>query len=294
MTVTFLHSIREVRERVRNLRANGFDLGLVPTMGALHKGHAALIRQAGRECDRVIVSLFVNPLQFGPGEDFERYPRSLPEDLRVCEEEGVDTVFAPSVEEMYPRPMLSSVRVDRVSDHLCGRSRPGHFQGVTTVVSKLFHIVQPDRAYFGQKDSQQLAVIRRMVEDLNLPVQIVAVETVRECDGLAVSSRNAYLNSEERKAAPALFQSLQMMCREIEKGETNVRCIREIGLRKLQQQPLIRVEYLEVVDPEEMQPQLQVKGAVLVAGAIRIGSTRLIDNLPCRPEVASIEGGKLP
>jgi pantoate--beta-alanine ligase len=248
-------------------------------MGALHAGHEALLRAARKESGSVVVSIFVNPLQFGPEEDYSRYPRALPEDLEICERNGVDLVFAPPVEEMYPLPQLTFTEVTRVSEHLCGRFRPGHFRGVATVVLKLLNIVQPDRAYFGEKDIQQLAVIRRMVMDLNLAVVIVGVPTVREADGLALSSRNKYLNAEERQAAPALHRALQQAAEQIRSGERDPSSIRRAGLTLLNESSLIRVEYFEIVDPEELQPASAITGPVRIAGAVWIGSTRLIDNV---------------
>jgi pantoate--beta-alanine ligase len=248
-------------------------------MGALHAGHEALLRAARKDSGIVVVSIFVNPLQFGPEEDYSRYPRALPQDLEICERSGVDLVFAPPVEEMYPLAQLTFTEVTRVSEHLCGKFRPGHFRGVATVVLKLLNIVQPDLAYFGEKDIQQLAVIRRMIIDLNLAVAIIGVPTVREPDGLALSSRNKYLNAEERQAAPALYRALQEAAKQIRSGEREPSSIRGAGLTLLNQSPLIRVEYFEIVDPEELQPVSAIAGPVRIAGAIWIGSTRLIDNV---------------
>jgi len=248
-------------------------------MGALHEGHEALIQAARNEAGIVIVSIFVNPLQFGPSEDFGRYPRTLPQDLTICERNGADLVFAPSVDEIYPLPQITFVEVTRVSEQLCGKFRPGHFRGVTTVVSKLLNIVQPHRAYFGEKDMQQLLVIRRMVADLNLPVTIVGVPTVREADGLALSSRNKYLSAEERKAAPALYRGLQEAAQRIRSGESDPSKIRQAGLAVVKVSALTRVEYFEIVDPDELQPVVSVSGPVRIAGAIWLGPTRLIDNV---------------
>jgi pantoate--beta-alanine ligase len=248
-------------------------------MGALHAGHEKLIRTARKAADFVVVSIFVNPLQFGPNEDYAKYPRALPKDLEMCEWAGVDLVFAPPLEEMYPLPQLTFVEVTRISDHLCGASRPGHFRGVATVVLKLFNIVQPDRAWFGEKDMQQLAIIRRMVTDLNLPIEIIGVPTVRESDGLALSSRNQYLSPAERSAAPVLYRALQEASRVICSGGRDTKKIREAAMIILSKEPLVRVEYLEIVDPVEMQPVSEVSVPVRIAGAIRIGTTRLIDNL---------------
>src|SRR5262245_22764412 len=222
-------------------------------MGALHAGHEKLIQTARAESGVVAVSIFVNPIQFGPNEDYSRYPRALPDDLRICERNGADVVFAPAVEEMYPLPQLTMVEVGRLGEHLCGKFRPGHFRGVATVVLKLLNIVQPHWAYFGEKDMQQLMIIRRMVSDLNLPVFIEGVPTVREADGLALSSRNQYLNREERLAAPVLFRALQEAIRLIRAGERDASKVSTASVALLKSSPLIRVEYFEIVDPDELQ-----------------------------------------
>ena len=271
-----VHTVNDLRDALESAE----QIGLVPTMGALHAGHEKLIEMARRECRTIVVSIFVNPIQFGPNEDYSRYPRTLEQDLEACARCGADLVFAPSVEEMYPLPQLTFVEVTRVSEHLCGKFRPGHFRGVATVVLKLLNIVQPQRAYFGEKDLQQLQVIRRMVLDVNLPVTVVGVPTVREADGLARSSRNKYLSEEERRAAPALYQALQAAVSGIREGERDVTKVKSTALEILERQPLIRVEYLEIVDPDELAPVSTPIGAsVRIAAAIWIGSTRLIDNL---------------
>jgi pantoate--beta-alanine ligase len=272
--VRAVHTVSEVREFLEGRK----NAGLVPTMGALHRGHEQLIRTARPECDVLVVSLFVNPLQFGPKEDYGRYPRMWEQDLEMCERNRVDVIFAPSVEEMYPMPQLAFVDVARLTDRLCGEFRPGHFRGVATVVLKLLNIIQPQRAFFGEKDMQQLAVIRRMVAELNVPVEIVGVPTVRESDGLALSSRNKYLNPEERRAAPALYRALTEAADRIRAGERDAKLVREAALETLKSSPLIRVEYFEVVDSEELQPIEIVRGAVRIAAAVWIGTTRLIDN----------------
>jgi pantoate--beta-alanine ligase len=272
--VQVVHTVSDVRGFLENRK----NIGLLPTMGALHIGHETLIRTARAESDVLAVSIFVNPLQFGPNEDYSRYPRALPQDLEMCERNGADVVFAPSVEEMYPQPQLTTVEVGRVSEYLCGKFRPGHFRGVATVVLKLLNIVRPDRAYFGEKDLQQLMVIRRMVADLNVPVTIVGVPTVREPDGLALSSRNKYLNEEERHAAPALHRALQEAAGRIRAGEREPAKVRDAALQVLKASPLIRLEYFDIVDPEELQPVEMITGPVRIAAAIWIGKTRLIDN----------------
>jgi pantoate--beta-alanine ligase len=274
-----LRSIKEVREALAPARNSGKIIGLVPTMGALHAGHEKLIQTAREGADVVAVSIFVNPLQFGPNEDYAKYPRALPKDLEMCERTGADLVFTPPVEEMYPLPQLTFAEVTRIGDHLCGAFRPGHFRGVATVVLKLFNIIQPDRAWFGEKDLQQLAIIRRMVSDLNLPIEAIGVATVREPDGLALSSRNQYLNPVERKAAPVLYRALREASERIRSGERDTRKVHEAAMAILAREPLVRVEYLEVVDPDEMQPVSEVTGSVRIAAAVRIGNTRLIDNI---------------
>jgi pantoate--beta-alanine ligase len=279
MYVRAVHSVKEVREFLES-RSN---IGLVPTMGALHAGHECLMQTARAECDVLAVSIFVNPLQFGPSEDYSRYPRAWSQDLEICERHGADLVFAPSVEEIYPLPQLTVVEVGRVGEHLCGKFRPGHFRGVATVVLKLLNIVQPQRAYFGEKDMQQLTIIRRMVVDLNVPVTIVGVPTVREADGLALSSRNKYLDIEERQAAPALFRALQHAAGQIHAGEREARKVQESALTMLKASPLIRVEYFEVVEPVELQPVGVIDGPVRLAAAIWLGKTRLIDNVRVEP-----------
>jgi pantoate--beta-alanine ligase len=283
MSLQLVHSIAELRDTLSRMRRAGATIGLVPTMGALHAGHGRLIEQARRESGCVVVSIFVNPIQFDQKDDYTRYPRTLSTDLEFCQARSVDVVFAPAVEEIYPHPQRTFVEVTGVTEHLCGQFRPGHFRGVATVVLKLFNIVQPDRAYFGEKDAQQLAVIRHMVRELNLPVTIVEVATVREADGLALSSRNQRLSPEQRRAATRLFQALQVAEKRIASGASSPDEIKREALAILQQQPQLRVEYLEIVDPDEMQPVDRIAGPVRVAAAVWIGSTRLIDNLLCKP-----------
>ncbi len=272
-------TIAEIRAWVREARAAGKTIGFVPTMGALHAGHTSLIETAAKRCDYVVVSIFVNPTQFGPGEDFEKYPRPLDQDLAMCEQHGADAAFAPSRTEMYPRDNLTWVTVEKVSEPLCGRFRPGHFRGVATVCAKLFNIVGADLAFFGQKDAQQVAVIQRMVADLNLPLEIVVCPTVREPDGLAMSSRNQYLSPQERKEATVIYRSLQRSAELIRAGEVDAARIADEMRRVLRQVPVLRVEYASLVDAVSLEDLQQVKGRVLVAVAARLGLTRLIDNI---------------
>jgi pantoate--beta-alanine ligase len=272
-------TIAEMRRWTQKARAVGKSIGFVPTMGALHVGHVSLIRAAAGQCDTVVVSIFVNPTQFGPGEDFEKYPRPIEKDLAICREQGVDAVFAPSPAEMYPRENLTWVTVEKISEPLCGRFRPGHFRGVATVCTKLFNIVGADKAFFGQKDAQQVAVIQRMVTDLNMPLEIVVCPTVREPDGLAVSSRNQYLSPQERKEATVIHRALQTSAELIRAGEKDVARITDQISGVLRQVPALRMEYVSIVDAESLEALTQVRGKILVAVAGRLGSTRLIDNI---------------
>jgi pantoate--beta-alanine ligase len=279
VTPPIVSSIPQTRQRLDRVRRDGKRIGLVPTMGALHAGHASLIKRAREECDFVVVSIFVNPLQFGPSEDYQRYPRPIEKDAALCAENGVDLIFAPETGDMYASPQITFVEVTRITDQLCGAFRPGHFRGVATVVLKLFNIVQPDFAYFGEKDYQQLCVIRRLVDDFNLPLSIVPVPTYRESDGLAMSSRNVYLLPEERAAAPALYRALTFARERIASGEKDAATIKAAALKVLSEKPLIRVQYFEIVDPYEVQPVATITGPVRIAAAIFIGKTRLIDNI---------------
>lgn len=273
-------TIPRLRERLSPERAAGKRIGFVPTMGYLHEGHLSLARRARQECDVVVMSIFVNPLQFGANEDFDRYPRDLARDRDLAEEAGVDLLFHPGVEEMYPRGTLTTVRVDeKLTGRLCGRSRPGHFDGVATVVSKLFHIVEPHRAYFGQKDAQQLAVIERMVEDLNFPVQIVGCPIVREPDGLAMSSRNVYLSETERRVAPRLYQALCQGEALIRKGEKHPAAVVDRVREIIAQESLFRIDYVELLSYPELEPLESIRGKVILAVAAWLGQTRLIDNV---------------
>jgi pantoate--beta-alanine ligase len=279
VSIATARTVSEVRKNVAKIRSANKAVGLVPTMGALHAGHASLIECARGDSDFVVVSIFVNPLQFGPNEDYQRYPRPLEKDLEVCARMGADLVFVPEVDDIYVSPQRTFVEVTRLGEHLCGAFRPGHFRGVTTVVAKLFNIVQPDRAYFGEKDFQQLCVIRRMVEDLNMPIAIVPVPIFREADGLALSSRNVYLAPDERAAAPVLHRALQVARQTIEKGERDPEVVKNAAAAILALEKLARPEYFEIVDTLEVQPVSQITGEVRIAGAIWVGKTRLIDNV---------------
>ncbi len=259
-------------------RHSGKRLGFVPTMGALHEGHLSLMRAAKAKCCLVAVSLFVNPLQFGPNEDLAKYPRSFERDVELLEKEAVDILFAPTPEEMYPERAVTYVTVEGLSGKLCGRSRPGHFRGVTTVVAKLFHIVEPDLAFFGQKDAAQTTIIRRMVRDLNLPVEIVVCPIVREPDGLAMSSRNAYLSPQQRKSALALHRSLSQVKNLFDQGERQAAVLIEAGKQVLVKEPSIRLDYFEIVNPATLDPMEKLTSSALVAVAGFVGNTRLIDN----------------
>jgi pantoate--beta-alanine ligase len=249
-----LHTINETREFVSDVKREGKSVGLVPTMGYFHEGHLSLMQQAREDNDIVVVSLFVNPTQFGPGEDFDRYPRDLQRDAQMAEEVGVDLIFNPSSEEMYPPGYQTYVEVEELSKGLCGAFRPGHFRGVATVVLKLFNIVQPDRAYFGEKDYQQLKVIQRMVRDLNVPVEIISMPIVREPDGLAMSSRNTYLSPVEREAALVLSKSLRYAQDLVDQGVTSVSDLREKVEEFIRREPLAQIDYVAVVDPETLEP----------------------------------------
>jgi pantoate--beta-alanine ligase len=276
-----------LRAELEAVRSQGATVGFVPTMGAFHEGHRSLMRAARAAHDVVVVSLFVNPLQFGPAEDLDRYPRDLEADLQVAREEGVDILFRPSVEEMYPdgRPR-TTVHVDGLTEGLCGSVRPGHFDGVATVVAKLFSLVGPSTAYFGRKDAQQLAVVRRMAADLSLPVEVVGCPLVREPDGLAASSRNRNLTSTERQAAAVISRGLRTGADLVQSGERDVRRIRRVVANVLTTEPLVRLEYAEVVGADDMAPLEVLEGEVLVAVAARVGTVRLIDNMTIHVDAA--------
>ena len=271
-------AVDEVRKQVKEWRAEGLSVGLVPTMGYLHEGHKSLIDKAVEQNDKVVVSVFVNPIQFGPGEDLATYPRDLERDAALCEEAGADLIFHPEKEDMYFDDFCTYVDMDGLTKGLCGKTRPTHFRGVCTVVSKLFHIVQPDRAYFGQKDAQQLAVIRRMVRDLNFDLEIIGCPIIREEDGLAKSSRNTYLSPEEREAATILHKGLLRGEELIRNGEKKVSVIVKEITDIIQSEPLAKIDYVEVVDFDCIESIDIIEGTVLTAVAVYIGTTRLIDN----------------
>lgn len=272
------NTVLEVRTQVKQWKKDGKTIGLVPTMGYLHEGHASLIKKAREENEKVVVSIFVNPIQFGPAEDLASYPRDFSRDSQLCEEMGADLIFHPQPEEMYAKDFCTYTDMDVLTEQLCGKSRPTHFRGVCTVVSKLFHIAAPDRAYFGEKDAQQLAVIRRMVRDLDFDIEIVGCPIVREPDGLAKSSRNTYLNVQERQAALVLSQSIREGKRLIQAGEKDVSVIKGRMRALIEAEPLARIDYVEIVDGDSLQPIERIDGPVLGAIAVYIGKTRLIDN----------------
>jgi pantoate--beta-alanine ligase len=276
-------TVEDARAISRSATISGKRVGLVPTMGALHEGHLSLVRAAKAKCDVVAVSLFVNPAQFGPNEDFSQYPRTFERDRKLLEKEGVHLLFAPSVDEMYPKGASTYVTVENLSQKLCGKSRPGHFRGVTTVVSKLFHIVEPHAAFFGQKDAAQATIIRRMVRDLNIPVEIVVCPIVREPDGLAMSSRNAYLDPQQRKSALVLYRSLMRVQELFNHSERNAARLIAAGKETFAQEPSMRLDYFEIVDPGNLESLSHLSQRSLVAVAAFVGTTRLIDNIELGP-----------
>ena len=271
-------TINEVRTQVKEWKKQGLSVGFVPTMGYLHEGHASLMKRAGKECDKVVASIFVNPMQFGANEDLDSYPRDLQADAKLCESIGVDLIFHPEVEEMYADGFCSYVDMNGLTKELCGKSRPIHFRGVCTVVSKLFNIVTPDKAFFGQKDAQQLAVIRRMVKDLNMDIEIVGCPIIREEDGLAKSSRNTYLDEKERKAALILSQTIRLGEQMVKDGVTDVTKLVTAMKENISKEPLAKIDYVEAVSMDTIEKVDNVEGTVLVAMAVYIGKTRLIDN----------------
>jgi pantoate--beta-alanine ligase len=272
-------TIESVRKYIKEARSNGKKIGFVPTMGALHIGHISLIRVAAKDCDFVVVSIFVNPTQFTPGEDYEKYPRPIDKDLEICEQNDVDLVFLPEQDQMYPNKNLTWVDVEKLTEPLCGRFRPGHFQGVTTVCAKLFNIILPDAAYFGQKDAQQAIVIKKMVADLNMPLEIVICPTIREPSGLAVSSRNNYLTEHQRKDAAVIYKSLQKCQNLVETGTTSVKKLTTEMDQVLKEVPSIEIQYVNILNAETLEEIEKVSGKVLIAVAANIGPARLIDNI---------------
>ena len=282
--IPVIKTVREIREHVRAWRNEGLSVGLVPTMGFLHEGHRSLIERAVAENDRVVVSVFVNPIQFAPNEDLESYPRDIEADRALCTDAGAAMIFNPEPAEMYPQGFCTAVDMNGLKFELCGKSRPIHFSGVCTVVTKLFNIVGPDRAYFGQKDAQQLAIIRRMVRDLNMPLEVVGCPIVREEDGLAKSSRNTYLNEQERAAALILSKTIFLGQKLVDEGERDAKKLIAAMEANIATEPLARIDYVDVVDAENIERIDRLEGEVLVAMAVYIGKTRLIDNF-----IASVE-----
>ncbi len=274
-----IQRILHMKETCKKTKSEGKIIGFVPTMGYLHEGHLSLVREARKMSDVVVVSIFVNPAQFGPGEDFEKYPRDPTRDAELLANENVDYIFLPRPEEVYPENFLTSVRVKQLSEQLCGNSRPGHFEGVTTVVLKLFHMVEPHFAFFGQKDAQQLVIIRRMVKDLNMDVEIVRVPIVREPDGLAMSSRNVYLSPEERKAATVLYRALDHALARIEERERKSKTLLKEMREIIQTEPLAQIDYLAATNLIDLKDVKTLRGKCLIALAVYFGTTRLIDNI---------------
>ncbi|MBN2601315.1 MAG: pantoate--beta-alanine ligase [Candidatus Marinimicrobia bacterium] len=274
-----INEIDKLKTVLMDYRKTGKRIGLVPTMGYFHEGHLSLIDAIRGKVDIVVVSLFVNPTQFGPAEDLDRYPRDFKRDERLARERGADIIFYPGVKEMYPEPFFTYVVTDQLSEVLCGKSRPVHFRGVTTIVAKLFNIVQPDVAVFGRKDAQQLIIIQRMVNDLNFPVEVIVAPIVREPDGLAMSSRNVYLSEDERKQAPIIYAALQKAFETVQNGETNAEKIKQLIRQKIESAELARIEYIELIAERDLQPVDRVEPGSFVAVAVLFGKTRLIDNL---------------
>lgn len=274
-----VETVQEVRELIKGWKKEGQSVGLVPTMGYLHEGHGSLIKKAREDNDKVVVSVFVNPMQFGPSEDLDSYPRDLEKDRKFCESLGADLIFHPTPEEMYHKDFSTYVDMSVLTEELCGLSRPVHFRGVCTVVNKLFNIVQPDCAYFGQKDAQQLAIIKHMVQDLNMDIRIVGCPIVREPDGLAKSSRNTYLSKDERQAALILYKTLELAKRLIDEGETDAEVLVSKMKANIETEPLAKIDYVKAVNGLTMQQQKEIKSPLLIAMAVYIGKTRLIDNI---------------
>jgi pantoate--beta-alanine ligase len=278
-----LKTVASARQWVHAERTSGRTIGLVPTMGFLHEGHLSLIRRAKQRCDRTVVSVFVNPLQFGPGEDYDRYPREFSRDLSLLEGEQTDAVFHPEEREMVPAPPAISISVGKMGERLCGEFRPGHFNGVATIVAKLFHILEPHRAFFGQKDAQQIAILRAMVRELNFPLELEACPTVREPDGLAMSSRNVYLSPEERPHATVLYRSLEKARGLLASGTRDAGLVEREMRKMIEGEPGAKLDYARVVDTTSLEPVAEIKGEVLAAVAVRFGKARLIDNTLLAP-----------
>lgn len=276
--MNIVHTIKDVKRVIKKWENENLSIGYVPTMGYLHEGHASLIKKAREENDRVVVSIFVNPIQFGPNEDYSTYPRDLTKDSSLCYEFGADLIFNPEASEMYPNKMYSHVNVNILTENLCGEKRPGHFQGVCTVLTKFFNIITPTRAYFGEKDAQQLAVVKKMVQDLNFPIKIIGCPIIRESDGLAKSSRNIYLSEEERKSALVLNKSLKEALNALNHGERNLNNIKKIIVNMINKEPLTKIDYVNIVDSANLQPVEEIQSSILIAIAVYIGKTRLIDN----------------
>lgn len=273
-----IERIVETRQIIKAWKNQNLTIGFVPTMGYLHNGHKSLIEKAKLENEKVVVSIFVNPMQFGPNEDYEKYPRDMEHDLQICADAGADLVFAPSADEMYTSKNLVYIDMDKLGEGLCGKTRPNHFRGVCTVVAKLFNIVTPDKAYFGQKDAQQLAILKKMVQDLNFDIEMVACPIIRELNGLALSSRNSYLSLEERSAALVISKSLEQAKRLLANGERNADIIKKTITELIEDEPLARIDYVDVVDMNLLESVCEINAPVLIAEAVYIGKTRLIDN----------------
>lgn len=274
-----IREIAPLRGRIKKIKGKNMSIGFVPTMGFLHEGHLSLMRKAREENDYLVISIFVNPLQFGVGEDYEEYPRDLERDKELAASVGCDLIFSPPVKEMYPRGYSTFVEVERLTERLCGASRPGHFRGVTTVVTKLFNLISPYRAYFGQKDAQQAIIIQKMIQDLNMDLELVILPTVREEDGLAMSSRNKYLTPYQREQALLIYKALQKAQENIEAGERNTERIRELIREIILQGEEAVIDYIEIVDTSEFQPLALLQGSCLIAVAVKLGGVRLIDNI---------------
>ena len=272
-------NIIDLRKYLANIRKDNKNIGLVPTMGYLHKGHISLIDKSVQQNDITVLSIYVNPTQFAPNEDYKTYPNDLENDKRLAQDAGADIIFIPNNKIMYPDNYLTYVTVNNLTDNLCGKSRPTHFRGVTTIVTKLFNIVQPNRAYFGQKDAQQVIIIKKMVKDLNIPVDIITCPIIREKDGLALSSRNTYLNNEERQQATVLFESLQLAKSYIDNGEHSASVIETIIRKMITQKPSTNIDYISIVNADTLKNINHIKGNILIALAVKVGNTRLIDNI---------------